>query len=161
MRTAFLVATLLAASASSITDKLIPVDEAAVRNVIAANKGKVVLLAFWATWCEPCRTEMPHIVALAGKLQGRGLKVLVISADEPEQEQEALHFVKEKGVAVPAYIKRTENDQQFIDSIDPKWSGALPALFLYDRSGKRVGRWIGEADLAAVETEIGKTLAIR
>jgi thiol-disulfide isomerase/thioredoxin len=160
LRTALFVAMLLSCTGwAASADKLITVDEAAVRNLIAANKGKVVLLSFWATWCEPCRAEMPHIVTFEQKLAAKGLKVIVISADEPEQEQDALRFVRDQHVAMPAYIKRAENDQRFIDSIDPKWSGALPALFLYDRTGRRVATWIGEADLSSVETQIRSQLA--
>lgn len=160
MRTAVLIATLLASIASGASpNNLIAVDEAALRNLISSHKGKVVLLSFWATWCEPCRAEMPHIVALDQKLAPKGLEVLVISADEPEQEHDALRFVRDQHVAMPAYIKRAQSDQQFIDSIDAKWSGALPALFLYDRAGRRIKSWIGEADFSVVEAEIRSQLA--
>ena len=120
------------------TPALRPLDEAALQQVIAANKGKVLLVSFWATWCEPCRAEMPNVVALESRLRAQGLKVIIVSADEPEQEADALRFVEAQHVPMPAYIKRAKNDQQFIDAVDKKWSGALPALFLYDRNGRRV-----------------------
>jgi thiol-disulfide isomerase/thioredoxin len=149
------------ASALPVKDKLLPVDEAAVRQLITANRGKVVLLSFWATWCEPCRAEMPQIVALEARLRPKGLKILVISADEPEQEQDAFRFVSEQRVPQPAYIKRTSNDDAFINSIDAKWSGALPALFLYDQTGKRVESWVGEAEIKDVEARINSLLVHR
>jgi hypothetical protein len=58
----------------------------------------------------------------------------------------------------PAYIKRVGNDEKFIDSVDPKWSGALPALFLYDRQGRKVKSYIGETDMAALEAAVRKLL---
>jgi hypothetical protein len=50
------------------------------------------------------------------------------------------------------------NDDHFINAIDPKWSGALPALFLYNRSGRKVTSFIGETDIGLVEAAIQKLL---
>ena len=61
-------------------------------------------------------------------------------------------------VPQPRYIKHSDDDQVFIDSVDKKWSGALPALFLYDRSGNRVASFIGESDPAEIESAIRKLL---
>ena len=139
-------------------DKLVPLDEAGVQKLIASNKGKVVLVNFWATWCEPCRAEVPQLVTMEGRLRAKGLKLLVISADEPESEAEARKFIASKKVPGPTYLKSAKNDDHFINAFDPKWSGAVPALFLYDRTGKRIRSFIGEADLAVVESEIRKLL---
>jgi len=51
-----------------------------------------------------------------------------------------------------------KDDDKFINSVDPKWSGALPALFLYDRQGKLVKSFIGETELAVIEAAIRKIL---
>jgi hypothetical protein len=61
-------------------------------------------------------------------------------------------------VPPPAYIKRVKNDDKFIESVDAQWSGALPALFLYDRQGRKVKSYIGETDMAALEAAIRKLL---
>jgi len=67
-------------------------------------------------------------------------------------------FLVKAGIPDPAYLKRVKNDDRFINSIDAKWSGALPALVLYDQSGKKVRTWVGESDLKAVEAAIKKLL---
>jgi thiol-disulfide isomerase/thioredoxin len=135
-----------------------PLDEAAFQQVLQAHKGKVVLFDFWATWCEPCRVELPLLVRLEAKYRSRGLKLITISCDEPEQEAEAAKFLQQHQVPPPAYIKRVKNDDKFIESVDAQWSGALPALFLYDRQGRKVKSYIGETDMAALEAAIRKLL---
>ena len=138
--------------------KLIPLDEATYANTLAAKKGKVLLVNFWATWCEPCRKEMPQLSKMSALLKAKGLEFVTISADEPEDEKAALAFLAKAGIAGPVYAKRAKNDDNFINSIDPKWSGALPALILYDKAGKKVKSWIGETDLKALEAEVRKLL---
>lgn len=58
-------------------------------------RGKVVLLNIWATWCEPCRVEMPSIEALHKSLGAKGLQVVAISVDEPGFEKQIRDFVKQ------------------------------------------------------------------
>jgi thiol-disulfide isomerase/thioredoxin len=137
---------------------MMPVDESSFAKLLAANKGKVVLVNFWATYCVPCRAEMPALVKMHEKLKARGFAFVTISADEPEQEADAAKFLAAGKVAAPHYIKRAKDDEKFINLVEPKWSGALPASFLYDRTGKKVKTFIGEADLKALEAAIQKLL---
>ncbi len=95
---------------------------------------------------------MPKLAALHSR--NNNFVLMTVSADQPEQESEAFAFLKQSGVAMPAYIKRVGDDRRFIDSIDPKWSGALPALFLYDRQGKKLKAFIGETDMADLEAAL-------
>jgi thiol-disulfide isomerase/thioredoxin len=137
---------------------LVPVDEAGYRKLLAANQGKVLLVDFWATWCVPCRTEMPRLVKLEAALRNRGFRLLTVSADEPEQEAAARKFIQQQAAPLPAYLKRTQDDEKFINSVDPKWSGALPALFLYDRSGRKAASFVGETEIPTIEAAIRKLL---
>lgn len=138
--------------------QLTPLDETAYRRLIASNKGQVVIADFWATWCIPCRAEMPQLVRFDARYRGRGVKLLTISCDEPEQEAGASDFVRKNGAPQPAYIKHAVDDEKFIDSVDPKWSGALPGLFVYDRQGRLVKSFIGETDMTALEALLKKLL---
>jgi thiol-disulfide isomerase/thioredoxin len=148
----------LAAMALIAQPKAAPVDEAAFPKLVAAHKGKVVLVSFWATWCVPCRKEMPELVKLEEKLRARGLDVVTISADLPEREAAALKVFGENHVSGPAYLKKAADDDKFYDSIDPQWGGVLPALFLYDRSGKKVRSFIGETPINVIEAAVDKVL---
>jgi thiol-disulfide isomerase/thioredoxin len=150
--------TLVLAGAILAQPKLTPVDEAGYPKLIAANKGKVVLIDFWATWCKPCRAEMPELVKLGQKLKSRGFELVTISSDEPEQEASAMKVLKENGVVSPAYAKHPKDDDKFNNAIDTKWGGALPAMFLYDRTGKKVRSFIGETPVKELEAAIEKLL---
>ncbi len=137
---------------------IIPVDEAGFQKLVASHKGKVVVYDFWATWCAPCRVELPLLVKLETKLRAQGVEVITISADEPEQKAAAEKFIQKFGVPGPAYLRQAASDDHFINAIDPKWSGALPALFIYDKSGHKARSFIGETDMAALEAAIHKLL---
>lgn len=146
------------AAAVMAQQKLTPIDEAGYAKLIATHKGKVVLVDFWATWCKPCRAETPALVKLERQLRARGFDLVTISSDEPEQEPAALKVLKEDGVSGPAYLKKAADDDKFANSIDAKWGGALPALFLYDRSGKKVHAFIGETKIQDLQAAIEKLL---
>jgi thiol-disulfide isomerase/thioredoxin len=134
------------------------VDEAGYARLVAAQRGKVALMNFWATWCAPCRKEMPDLAALQKRLQARGFVFVTVSADEPEDAAAAEGFLRKSGVAGAGYLKKARDDNDFINAIDPKWSGALPASFLYDRQGRKVRSFFGEVDLRELESAIQKLL---
>lgn len=148
---------ILAAGAMLAAD-LKPVNEATYPKMVAAAKGKVVLVNFWATYCVPCRKEMPALVAMNQRLTARGFQLITVSADETEQEKDAGAFLDRTRVPAPVYIKRAKDDDKFINSLDPKWSGALPATFLYDRHGKKVKSYFGEVDLKQLEADVLRLL---
>ena len=106
---------------------------------LADLRGKVVFLNFWATWCVPCRTEMPTIEALYQRYKGRGLDVLAVNMDKSSTTGVEA-FAKEAGVT-------------FRIVLDPSWSAAraygvrgLPTTYLIDRTGNVVVREVGERD---------------
>ena len=138
--------------------KLTPVDEPGYVKLVAAHKGRVVLVDFWATWCKPCRAEMPELVKLEQRLRAKGFDLVTISADEPDAQANALKVLKEDGVPGTTYWKKASDDDQFNNAIDPKWGGALPAVFLYDRAGKKVKSFIGETSVKDLEAAIVKLL---
>lgn len=135
--------------------RLIPIDAAGYRRLLAENRGQILLVDFWATWCEPCLKELPELVKLHKRLGGR-FRLITISADEVEQESDARKMLAKFGVPGPHYIKRAGDDDAFIRSVNPTWSGALPALFLYDRQGRLVRSFVGETEIGAVEAAILK-----
>jgi thiol-disulfide isomerase/thioredoxin len=154
----FLLATAFLALGVRAEQALLPLDEAGYQKMLAANKGKVVLVDFWATWCEPCRAEMPRVVKLEASLRARGFQLVTISADEPEQEAAARKLLAQTAVPGPWYVKKPKSDSAFIDAVDQRWSGALPAMYLYDRTGRKRQMFIGETASPAIEAAIRKLL---
>lgn len=153
MRLAILIAA-AAIIATAQPVKFSPVDEARYPKLVAEHKGKVLLVDFWATWCKPCRAETPAIVKMTNRLAARGLDLVAISADEPEQEAAALKFLQENKVPGVPYIQKTADTDKFAAMVDAQWNGALPALILYDRTGKKVRTFIGETPTKDVEAAI-------
>ncbi len=107
---------------------------------LAAFKGKVVLLNFWATWCPPCVWEMPKLNSLQARLRGEGLAVVAVSVDRKGYPV-VKPFLKRHGlVHLKAYL-------------DPKYNlkrqfgyGGLPTTVLIDAQGRVVGMMVGSAD---------------
>jgi thiol-disulfide isomerase/thioredoxin len=155
MRTVALLMTLAVCLPAA---NLTKIDEGGYKKAVATQKGKVVLVNFWATYCVPCRAEMPALVKMAERLKAKGLVFVTVSADEPEQETQAAAFLDKTKVPAPHYLRAAKDDEAFINSIDPKWSGALPATFIYDRTGKKVRSFFGEVDLKALEAALLKLL---
>jgi thiol-disulfide isomerase/thioredoxin len=135
-----------------------PLDETGFQKLVQSRRGKVVLYDFWATWCEPCRAELPQLVKLEARLRARGFELVTISADEPEAATDAEKLLRRLAVPGLTYRRQAKSDDQFINAIDATWSGALPAGFLYDRSGRRVRSFIGETDIKDFEAAIAKVL---
>jgi len=157
MARVWMLAAALTAGATAQT--LTPVDEAGYQRLVQSQKGSVLVVDFWATWCKPCRAEMPQLVKLTERLKAKGLKLVTVSNDEPEAEGAAKKYLGEVGAAgLPAYVKRANDDDKFAGAIDSKWQGALPALFIYDRTGKKVRSFVGESSMADIEAAIQKIL---
>lgn len=149
---------LLLAALSLAAQPLTKINEAGYAKMIASHKGKVLLVDFWATWCVPCRKEMPELVKLEAKLKAKGLALVTISADDLDNEPAAREFLAKTGVKSTGYLKAPKDDDAFVKGIDPKWSGELPALLLYDKAGKKIKMWKGETPMADLEAAIAKLL---
>ena len=105
---------------------------------VAKDRGKVVVVNFWATWCVPCREEFPDLVKLEKAYRDRGVAVLGVSIDMAKDMPKIEKFLAASHPDFPNYIKKAGgDDQDFIDSVDPKWGGELPFTVVYDREGKK------------------------
>jgi len=150
------LAILFAAALAPGQAKLTPLNETSFPKMVASHKGKILLVDFWATWCVPCRAEMPLLVKLSARLRTRGLDFVTVSADEAGKEGDALKVLMQNAVAEPFYLKRAVDDDKFFNLVDAKWSGEMPAMFIYDRSGKRARSFLGETPMKDVEAAIQK-----
>ena len=114
-------------------------------------KGKVVVLNFWATWCPPCREEIPDLIALQKKYADKGVVVLGISMDGGGPAQVA-KFAKAKGINYPIFMgdQRTAAAYGGIE--------AIPTTFIIDRKGNVVGGVEGATDRADFEARIKPAL---
>jgi thiol-disulfide isomerase/thioredoxin len=116
----------------------IPVGD--LKKAITAYKGKVVLVNLWATWCKPCVAEFPNLVKLHTTYGSKGLVVLAVSLDEPEDRSRVIEFVASQRALFPVVLRRDGDRAGFIRPLDPKWDGAVPMTYVFDKKGSRVGR---------------------
>jgi thiol-disulfide isomerase/thioredoxin len=122
---------------------IVNLNEAGWERVRSRQHGRVLLVNFWATWCEPCREEFPALVRLHDTFRARGLSVVAISMDEPESVPAIEQFLKSQGAKFGSYRHNFRDFAVLVDSINPRWGGGIPASFLYDREGKLVASWQG------------------
>ena len=122
-----------------------------IREAVHRPGASATLVNVWATWCAPCREEFPDLLRVHREYRDRGLRLVLVSADVPDQSEQARRFLESQGVDFPTYLKK-EKDMEFIDGLDPRWSGALPATFVYDSSGRLRSFHEGRTTAAAFES---------
>jgi thiol-disulfide isomerase/thioredoxin len=126
---------------------------------IAREKGNVVLVNFWATWCVPCREEFPEFARLHAAYAGRGLRVIGVSTDLERDRPAVAKFLAEQKPGFPNYRKKSGGDpQQFIDAVDTSWGGELPYTVLYARDGRKATVFSGKRSYSEYEREVRRLL---
>jgi thiol-disulfide isomerase/thioredoxin len=116
---------------------------------LSDSAGKVRLVNFWATWCAPCREEIPTFKEFYGKYEGRGFTILAIS---DEGADVIAPFVKENGILYPNLVGN--------DEIGEKFGGLVgyPTTFLVDGEGKILDSFIGPVPRNVLEPKIQAAL---
>jgi thiol-disulfide isomerase/thioredoxin len=125
------------ASAAPPAGDFKPVEPADIKNLVAQNKGKVVLLNFFATWCVPCHTEFPDIVKLQNTYKDQGLQVIEVSMNDISEKDELQKYLDQTKPPFTVYIAANTEDKFYTD-VDPRWDTALPMTMIFDRDGKNV-----------------------
>ncbi len=117
---------------------------------LASYRGKVVLLDFWATWCTPCRGEIPHFVEFQNKYRDQGLQVIGISMDDgPRPVRE---FYQRFKMNYPVALGN--------EKVADAYGGVLglPVTFLIGRDGRVAAKYVGEVQIPTLEQGIESLL---
>ena len=117
---------------------------------LSSYRGKVVLLDFWATWCTPCRAEIPRFIEWQKKYGDQGLVVLGVSMDDSSKD--AANYAREMKIAYPVVMGTNE--------VADAYGGVLglPVNLVIARDGRVVTKAVGATDLAALEKQIAAEL---
>lgn len=108
--------------------------------------GKVLIVNFWATWCTPCRKEIPEFITLQDELGEKGLQFIGIAIDRPDETR---HFMQEIGINYPILVDE-EQGMRLVGEYGNRLM-ALPYTVIIDRSGNVVHTHMGEISRAAIE----------
>jgi len=111
---------------------------------VKAQRGKVVAIDVWATWCKPCREHFPHLVSLHEKYKNQGLVCMSVSLDmtpDPKTgKPKAERFLTEQKATFPNYL--LEEPQAILEN---NWkTGGPPVWFVFDRQGRRAGKFTSD-----------------
>ena len=128
-------------------------------DAVAARRGSVVLVNFWATWCVPCREEFPDLAKLEKAYRDKGLAVVGVSIDSAKDLAAIDKFLAKVKPEFPNYRKASGgDDQDFIEAVDKNWGGELPFTVVYGRDGKRAKVLSGKQTYADFETAVKTAL---
>jgi len=132
MRTALLISSLLlattvtAASKADLNAKTVDGQKVKLKDL----RGKLVVLNFWATWCGPCRVEMPMLTKAAQAASGQDVVFVAVSVDDAKTQGKVPDAVKQFGIAFPVWIGATGDDVFRLSKGE-----AVPATLFVDRDG--------------------------
>jgi thiol-disulfide isomerase/thioredoxin len=144
--------------ASSEPVKLVRPEQYRAR-VVAAKKGRVLLVNFWATWCDPCREEMPALVSAAKGFSAKDVAVALVSTDSLKKTPDVEKFLASGKIPFVCWQAKSADPQRFIDAVDKSWNGAVPYTLVYDRKGELVARLAGPQTEKSFGEAVRKALA--
>ena len=114
-------------------------DAVTIKRQIAADKGHVVLVNFWATWCGPCVAEYPSLVKLDSQYRRRGLDVIAVSLDLKEDiNGKVKPFVAGQKAKFPQFVLDASDPDAAINAFDKSWQGEVPRTFVYSKTGQLI-----------------------
>ena len=100
-----------------------------------ANGGDTTYVVnLWATWCEPCVAELPYFEQLQQTYRPHPMKVILLSLDAPKNQERGVRFREKNGLRNEVLVLDERNQQQYIDRVSEKWSGAIPATLFINQA---------------------------
>lgn len=112
----------------------------ALTSLLNNDADSVYVINFWATWCKPCIEELPYFEEATSAFSNKNVRIILVSLDSPvELDRVLLPFVKKKDLKSEILLLDEQNPNEWIDKIEPEWTGSLPAtIILRNRIKKRM-----------------------
>ena len=134
-----------AQSASDSLPQVKTVTHEQLNEVIKSDSGNVILVNLWATWCKPCKEELPSLLKVYREYNRKNVRLVLVSADDIDSlSSHVLPMLKSVGVDFVTYIIGDKTDEAFMSGFNPDWNGAFPTTFVYGKNGKLVSTAVGE-----------------
>lgn len=108
-----------------------------LRRLVRAGGARATLVNLWATWCDPCREELPDLLRLRAELAPSGLRVALVSADAENRKEAAIALLHKLGADFRTW-RISGDGLSFVEAHQRRWNGALPATLVFDGAGKLV-----------------------
>jgi thiol-disulfide isomerase/thioredoxin len=118
------------------------------RAALSDYKGKVVVLDFYATWCEPCRAETPHLVRLQNEFGPKGFQVIGLNVGGEEDREKVPGYGKEFNIQYPLAYPDDDLVAKYLSDNEN-----IPQSFVFDRNGNLLKRFVGYSSRSAVELD--------
>lgn len=134
------------------------VDSEGYHAVLSEHSGDIVVADFWATWCAPCVKSFPKLVELHSEYAGRGVTVIGVSVDFPGTEEKVKAFLEEHEAWFVNLMVDADDIDGFISSVRAGWAGDIPAVFIYDESGRMAGEYYGDGAVDEARKKVAELL---
>jgi len=139
---------------------VVAVDAARLEALLKRDNAKPLLVNYWATWCEPCRDEFPDLVKIDADYRPKGLDFIAVTLDDLADIKTAVpRFLRQMRAQMPVYLLNLSDPEPAIKLVDPNWSGALPATFLYNGKGEVVYKSLGRIKVDELRAAIEKVMS--
>ncbi|HKY27621.1 MAG TPA: TlpA disulfide reductase family protein [Pyrinomonadaceae bacterium] len=129
-------------------------DLSGIEQRLSALKGRIVILNFWATYCIPCRMEMPDLAAIQTEYAALGVQVIGATADDADARAEILKFIKETKINFPVWVGATARDMMRFGL-----GGALPGTVIIDNQGRIAKAISGVINAKELKKELDQMIA--
>jgi thiol-disulfide isomerase/thioredoxin len=142
---------LFSATAALAQQKVSTIKFAELQQIRQSPHDTLYVVNFWATWCKPCIKEMPYFEAANQHYKDQPVRILLVSMDAVQDlEKRVIPFVEKRNLQSRLYLLDEPDGNTWIDRLEPKWSGAIPATMLFNNKRKQyefVERELSETEL--------------